>query len=40
VKCEYLYYVLADEAGGHVFATTYEQHLLNVEKSKSAGLLP
>ena len=40
VKCEYLYYVLADEAGGHVFATTYEQHLLNVEKSKAAGLLP
>jgi len=40
VKCEYLYYVLADEAGGHVFATTYEQHLLNVEKSKVAGLLP
>jgi UPF0755 protein len=40
VKCEYLYYVLADEAGGHVFATTYEQHLSNVEKSKTAGLLP
>ena len=40
VKCEYLYYVLADEAGGHVFATTYEQHLVNVEKSKVAGLLP
>ena len=40
VKCEYLYYVLADEAGGHVFATTYDQHLLNVEKAKAAGLLP
>jgi UPF0755 protein len=40
VKCEYLYYVLADEAGGHVFATTYDQHLVNVEKSKNAGLLP
>ncbi len=40
VKCEYLYYVLADEAGGHVFATTYAQHLLNVEKAKTAGLLP
>jgi len=40
VKCEYLYYVLADVDGGHVFATTYEQHLLNVAKSKSAGLLP
>jgi len=40
VKCEYLYYVLADEAGGHVFATTYDQHLVNVEKAKTAGLLP
>ncbi len=40
IKCEYLYYVLADEAGGHVFATTYDQHLLNVEKAKTAGLLP
>ncbi len=40
VKCEYLYYVLADAAGGHVFATTYDQHLVNVEKSKTAGLLP
>ena len=40
VKCQYLYYVLADENGGHVFATTYEQHLVNVEKSKAAGLLP
>jgi UPF0755 protein len=40
VKCEYLYYVLADAAGGHVFATTYDQHLLNVEKAKVAGLLP
>ena len=40
VICEYLYYVLADAAGGHVFATTYDQHLLNVEKAKTAGLLP
>jgi len=40
VKCEYLYYVLADESGGHVFATTYDQHLANVETSKTAGLLP
>ncbi|MEI6198578.1 MAG: endolytic transglycosylase MltG [Actinomycetota bacterium] len=40
VKCEYLYYVLADAAGSHVFATTYEQHLANVEKAKAAGLLP
>ncbi len=40
MKCEYLYYVLADAAGGHVFATTYDQHLQNVEKAKTAGLLP
>ena len=40
VKCQYLYYVLDNANGGHVFATTYEQHLVNVEKSRVAGLLP
>ena len=40
VKCQYLYYVLANAEGGHAFATTYEQHLANVEKAKTAGLLP
>lgn len=40
VKCQYLYYVLADKSGRHVFATTYEQHLANVEKSRAAGILP
>lgn len=39
-KCMYLYYVLADKTGRHVFATTYEQHLINVEKSRVAGVLP
>lgn len=39
-KCRYLYYVLADKAGRHVFATTYEQHLANIEKSRAAGVLP
>lgn len=39
-KCQYLYYVLSDSQGGHTFATTYEQHLANVEKAKVAGLLP
>ena len=39
-KCEYLYYVLSDTDGGHKFATTYEQHLANVEASRAAGLLP
>lgn len=40
VKCQYLFYVLANAEGGHTFATTYEQHLANVAKSKAAGLLP
>lgn len=40
VKCQYLFYVLANSQGGHAFATTYEQHLANVEKAKQAGLLP
>ena len=40
VKCEYLYYVLADSTGRHAFSTTYEQHLANVEKAKTAGILP
>jgi len=40
VKCQYLYYVLANAQGGHAFATTYEQHLANVETAKTAGLLP
>ena len=39
-KCEYLYYVLADSAGRHVFATTYDQHLVNIEKARVAGVLP
>lgn len=39
-KCEYLYYVLSDAEGGHTFATTYEQHLANIETSRAAGILP
>lgn len=39
-KCMYLYYVLADTTGRHVFATTYEQHLANIETSRAAGVLP
>ena len=39
-KCEYLYYVLADSTGRHVFATTYDQHLVNIEKARVAGVLP
>lgn len=39
-KCEYIYYVLADSSGRHVFATTYDQHLVNIEKARVAGVLP
>ena len=39
-KCRYLYYVLADRTGRHVFATTYEQHLANIEIPRAAGVLP
>lgn len=37
--CLYLYYVLADEEGRHVFAVTLEQHQANVDKARAAGLL-
>jgi UPF0755 protein len=37
--CLYLYYVLADEEGRHVFAATLEQHERNVAKAAAAGLL-
>ena len=37
--CLYLYYVLADEDGRHVFAATLEQHEANVAVSREKGLL-
>jgi len=37
---DYYFYVLADEDGSHAFATTYEEHQANVQKSKEAGVLP
>ena len=37
--CVYLYYVLADAAGHHVFAVTIEQHNANVQRARDAGLL-
>ncbi len=37
--CIYLYYVLADEQGGHAFAVTGEQHLENVDRAAALGLL-
>ena len=39
-KCEYLYYVLIDGDGRHAFATTFEQHLANIERARAAGVLP
>lgn len=37
--CLYLYYVLADEDGGHAFAATGEQHQENVDRAAARGLL-
>lgn len=39
VDCRYLFYVLADENGGHAFAATPEQHHVNVNRAAAAGLL-
>ena len=38
-RCEYLYYVIADDEGGHVFAATAAQHEKNVEAARAAGLI-
>jgi len=38
-ECRWLYYVLADEEGRHVFAVTIEQHEANVQAARDAGLL-
>jgi UPF0755 protein len=38
-KCEYLYYVIADKDGKHVFAATYAQHEANIAKAKQAGVM-
>ena len=37
--CIYVYYVLANEQGGHAFAVTAEQHQANVDAAAAAGLL-
>lgn len=39
VECQYLWYVLADEEGGHAYAVTPEQHQANVAAADAAGLL-
>jgi UPF0755 protein len=38
-KCEYIYYVIADKEGGHIFAPTLEQHEANVQAAREAGLI-
>jgi UPF0755 protein len=37
--CFWLFYVIADKSGRHVFATSYEEHQKNVAKARAAGLL-
>jgi UPF0755 protein len=37
--CQYLFYVISDKAGHHVFAATLAQHEANVELARRAGLL-
>ena len=39
-NCRYLYYVLSDRSGHHVFAATLEQHEENVRRAREAGFLP
>lgn len=38
-NCVLLFYVIADEDGGHVFAATAEQHEANVRAARDKGLL-
>jgi len=39
-QTEFLFYVLGNADGTHVFATTYEQHQANVRAAKESGILP
>jgi UPF0755 protein len=39
VDCLYLFYVLANEQGGHAFAATLEQHETNIQRARDLGLL-
>lgn len=37
---DYLFYVLGNEDGSHVFAVSYEDHQRNIEAAREAGILP
>ena len=37
--CRYLFYVLADERGGHAFSATLEQHEANIRAAIDSGVL-
>lgn len=37
---DYLFYVLGNEDGSHVFAVSYEDHQKNIEAAREAGILP
>ena len=38
-QCRWLFYVLADEDGGHAFSVTLAQHEANIAAAREAGLL-
>ena len=37
---DFLFYVLGDEDGSHLFAETYEGHQRNIERARAAGVRP
>lgn len=39
-ETEYLFYVLGHKDGTHFFAVTYEEHQVNIEIARAAGILP
>lgn len=40
IETEFLFYVLGNEDGAHVFAVTYEEHQANIDAARAAGILP
>jgi UPF0755 protein len=39
-RTEYLFYVLGNEDGSHLFATTYEEHQANIDLARQNGVRP